>query len=371
MKPITANILAIFLALEAMVFMAFVGSRSGTAAAPTTAPAVHSTGFDNVRDFGATGDGNTDDTAAIQRAIDNLPAQGDHGAGIVYFPPGFYRVTNLAPGNRSVIFQGAGWACQSEGYPGANQYGHHEMMNGSVLFCTAKSGAAISVPLAFSLNHSIRDLMILGSNVPGVTGLDLKWQTNIHNVNVVNFDTGVSITNAVGWRLSELSIRGCNVGLTMTSCNACQFDLLKVWWCKTHAIAMTWCIGNQFNSPDIENNHCATTILLQDDGNAGTAMIGPGAGHGCRGNTFQNLWAENPGPPGWLFDIGASSSGNDFNQLHINGGTADRIHVAGPNNHFGAIQQSAWGGGDTVLEATATGTVTPGNVNVTQAGKGG
>jgi len=38
----------------------------------------------DVRDFGAKGDGTTDDTAAIQAAMD---------AGDVYLPPGYYRVT--------------------------------------------------------------------------------------------------------------------------------------------------------------------------------------------------------------------------------------------------------------------------------------
>ena len=48
----------------------------------------------NVKDFGATGLGGLDDTAAIQAAIDSLAATG----GTVYFPPGQYLVTaiNLA-----------------------------------------------------------------------------------------------------------------------------------------------------------------------------------------------------------------------------------------------------------------------------------
>ena len=48
----------------------------------------------SVRDTGATGDGVTDDTAAIQRAID---AVGD--AGIVLFPPGIYRLTQVRIGS--------------------------------------------------------------------------------------------------------------------------------------------------------------------------------------------------------------------------------------------------------------------------------
>lgn len=44
--------------------------------------------YANVTDFGATGDGVTDDTVAIQATIDSLASSG----GVVYFPPGEYRV---------------------------------------------------------------------------------------------------------------------------------------------------------------------------------------------------------------------------------------------------------------------------------------
>jgi hypothetical protein len=46
----------------------------------------------NVRDYGATGDGTTDDAPAIQNAID---AAGAAGGGVVYFPPGTYRVATV------------------------------------------------------------------------------------------------------------------------------------------------------------------------------------------------------------------------------------------------------------------------------------
>jgi hypothetical protein len=46
----------------------------------------------NVKDFGAVGDGVTDDTAAIQAAIDDVFAD---GGGVVYFPTSQYKVTSL------------------------------------------------------------------------------------------------------------------------------------------------------------------------------------------------------------------------------------------------------------------------------------
>jgi polygalacturonase len=49
----------------------------------------------DVRAFGAVGDGQTDDTAAIQKAVDTAQQ------GTVYLPPGVYRITapiTLRPG---------------------------------------------------------------------------------------------------------------------------------------------------------------------------------------------------------------------------------------------------------------------------------
>jgi len=62
-------------------------------------------------DFGAVGNGTTDDTAAIQAAIDSLAATG----GVVYFPKGHYKTTSaltLHPVSGSyagITFRGVGW----------------------------------------------------------------------------------------------------------------------------------------------------------------------------------------------------------------------------------------------------------------------
>lgn len=71
----------------------FVGPRGKTTTAPAApAPAL------NVRDFGAKGDGATDDVAALRAAA----AAGNH----LYFPPGTYNVSSVADGTALLTFTG-------------------------------------------------------------------------------------------------------------------------------------------------------------------------------------------------------------------------------------------------------------------------
>lgn len=57
----------------------------------------------NVKDFGAIGDGQADDTASIQAAIDAAPA-----AGVIYFPKGTYRMANI-PISKTLSVYGDGF----------------------------------------------------------------------------------------------------------------------------------------------------------------------------------------------------------------------------------------------------------------------
>src|SRR4026209_2438173 len=66
-----------------------------------------------VKDFGAVGDGKTDDSAAIQRAI---AASGDPYRGsIVLFPFVIYRIAKTIHVDRSAILMGSGGSLE---YPG-------------------------------------------------------------------------------------------------------------------------------------------------------------------------------------------------------------------------------------------------------------
>lgn len=60
----------------------------------------------SVKDFGAVGDGSTNDTAAIQAAVDAVSAA---GGGTVYFPPGTYFCSTTVAGKANVNLVGTGW----------------------------------------------------------------------------------------------------------------------------------------------------------------------------------------------------------------------------------------------------------------------
>lgn len=71
-------------------------------------PALTLVGTVNVKWYGATGDGSTDDTTAIQAAINDIPT-GTAGGYLLEFPPGIYIVTSaLTIGNRRMILRGSG-----------------------------------------------------------------------------------------------------------------------------------------------------------------------------------------------------------------------------------------------------------------------
>jgi hypothetical protein len=112
--------------------------------------------------YNAAGDGSTDDTSAIQSAID---AAGANGGGIVLFPPGHYVITAPLQINYSgIIIQGAGITAGAGGttiYPGPN------------IDCFV--GAAY--PSAETVGFCIRDLHIdwPSYSTTGGSAIKIQW----------------------------------------------------------------------------------------------------------------------------------------------------------------------------------------------------
>ncbi|HSW75145.1 MAG TPA: glycosyl hydrolase family 28-related protein [Candidatus Saccharimonadales bacterium] len=72
----------------------------------------------NVKHYGATGDGSTDDTIAIQAALD---AAATAGGGVVYLPAATYVVSNITL-DTNVTLCGAGWATILQAKAGTSGY---------------------------------------------------------------------------------------------------------------------------------------------------------------------------------------------------------------------------------------------------------
>jgi hypothetical protein len=93
----------------------------------------------SVKDFGAKGDGVTDDTAAIQAAINSID---NNLGGTVFFPRGTYRTTaSITSNGEGIIFQGVG-------------------RNASRIIADHSSGPAVQIGRQYS---GIRNLSVLAS----------------------------------------------------------------------------------------------------------------------------------------------------------------------------------------------------------------
>jgi glucan 1,3-beta-glucosidase len=144
--------------------------------------------FRNVKDFGAKGDGTTDDTAAIQKALDDGGRNGNLGTttapAVVYFPSGTYIVSRSMqnhvdtvimgnPVNRPVIKAASSFSNstiligQDPNYQGLVGF-YHEIKN-LVFDTTAIPSKKITI-LSWSVSQGCQVSNILFNMAAGATG---------------------------------------------------------------------------------------------------------------------------------------------------------------------------------------------------------
>lgn len=167
----------------------------------------------NVKDFGATGNGVTDDTNALQSAIN---AAQNAGGTEIYFPAGNYKISTALSVSKHVAIRGAG--PQSIGNTG----GIWASGGGVSALTGATGGTAIycsSNISAFSISATdavqICDLMIVYPTVAGaatgVTGISFSiaggsanFFSVVDNVVISGADRGVQFSNCI-----SQTVRGC------------------------------------------------------------------------------------------------------------------------------------------------------------------
>lgn len=143
----------------------------------------------DVRDFGATGDGVTDDSGAIQKA---LTAAAKLGGGVVFIPAGRYRLDGTLVIPTCVTLRGD-WVSPDLSPAGSE---------GTVLLCYDQKGKADGTPMfTMSAGSSVTNLTVIYPeqnpdnpvDYPVTFMQDVGNSMNIENVTIVNPCVGIKI----------------------------------------------------------------------------------------------------------------------------------------------------------------------------------
>ena len=255
--------------------------RQGTSAFGDSAYKI----YRNVQDFGAKGDGSTDDTAAINNAISsgNRCGQGCDSStvtpALVYFPPGTYIVS------KPII-----------------QYYYTQLVGDAITLPTIKGAAGFQgIALIDSdpyddtganwytnqnnFYRQIRNFVIDLTSMPATAGAGIHWQvaqaTSLQNIefnmvqgNSGNKQQGIFMDNGSGGWMSDLVFNGGNYGmflgnqqfttrnLTFNNCNTAVFMNWNWLW-NLKSLSVNNCgIGiDMSNSP---TNQTVGSVVVQD-----------------------------------------------------------------------------------------------------------
>jgi len=245
--------------------------------------------------WGAIGDGVTDDTVAIQAAIDALPSgistQGYHGGGVLFFPRGTYLITAQLHFKSGIHFKGEGFNVSS-GNTATTILS--KTLTGHPPWMFARDSRAGAVPTTYSCTGvQFTDIKLLGDVGYGtdISGIDLTGCSNYILKNVY-FSTYNSLSGSPVWtgnagfkicntltvgglygRFENVSVNGAHVGFNMDSTgggggtNANWFIGCKAVRCDVGFHLEGWL--NWLISPDLE----VSTVGIEIASGFGQQMI--------------------------------------------------------------------------------------------------
>lgn len=307
---VTGNASGIYAAFAASSGSSLVGFiQSGTGAVATTVQARLRESV-SIKDFGAKGDGTTNDTTAFQNALTYLS-----GGGELYIPPGTYiYTTTLNMSIKGLTVRGCGKTSLLQ-------------FNGT--------GNCIEIKAAD-----------LASTKTAVT-LDNFWVSG--NVNATN---GIYINYWTNWTLNDIHVgnvtgAGFYVGFSvfgyMKNPTVYDYDWGSGGFTvkPTNGLLLGRTAGGVITYPDF----CATTII--------NANIQGVSGSGIKGvngfnNTFVGGSSENN--TGFTLELLADFQQNSFNGINLEGG--DTSISGSQNNFIGVILPSS--GNDMLFTSTAS-----------------
>ncbi len=260
----------------------------------------------NVLDFGAVGNGTTDDTAAIQAAINAAYA---NGGGQVYFPARTYKITSTLTLKSNIRYQGEGTASFYPSSPATQK--------GATLLWAGNSASTIYMVECYNTWAVIWDsISFLGDWTYGssselrainiatneATKIDANSQRNyISNFSIqkckygVSFGGGFSQTagNVDGWIVEKFIIDVCDTGIYLNCINI-AYSEIRNGLCSTTGPGV---FVNYSNWLKIDS--LALSGQLPSTTNTGLITLTQNAGT----VTISNSQAEVPGFVGYFFVI--------------------------------------------------------------------
>ncbi|RDA91604.1 hypothetical protein CP533_4653 [Ophiocordyceps camponoti-saundersi (nom. inval.)] len=185
--------------------------------------------FRNVRDFGATGDGTTDDTDAINRAVHEPRRCGERCNGsttknaIVYFPPGTYRVSTSIqlPFGTQVIGDANNWPTilASSDFIGVGVLSTDEYTGGGVGIDGRDQQWFVNTANFYRQIRNLRIDITATRSAQRVAAIhyQVAQATSIQNVEIIaargSGQRGIFAENGSGGVISDITFRGGRFGI--------------------------------------------------------------------------------------------------------------------------------------------------------------
>lgn len=280
----------------------------------------------NVADYGAKGDDAADDTAAIQAAIAALPAAG----GVVYFPPGTYKITTAIAVRSALVLRGAGSSASVIHQASTLSHG----FSGTDIMYLTVDGLRVVGPGSGSGDglHLVRSSNAATNYIRLVDAVFRTWGAS-----------GVSISNAIVSTFSQ--VRSENNG-------GHGFDLYGVSGVAGTSVALNGCYANANAG---SGYHIDTMAYCALSGCAAEANLVDYEAVNCQAVSFTGCGSENNGGTGWLID-GGYGVGLYSCWLYRNNGVGVNVANAAIAVTVVSLVDNTPGAGATSCVTTASGT---------------
>lgn len=304
----------------------------------TNAVAFQTTNIFNVRDYGAVGNGTTDDTTAIQSAINACSSTG----GTIFFPTGIYGVTNE-------LYYTSEELHPSINFRGVNQGGFAHA--GSIIkWIGADSPTKYILKLTSCFCFNIEDLQVFGdSHCNGIRLLNCAI-VNIRNVRIYSCVTGLVLDSTLSSIFTNLDIIYNTIGVyALKGAGESQFSFpnaLKFYGCRWSTNS-SWAYKSYGGSQQLFSGCIFEKNGTQADATTGQLYFHDSGTEGAEGFLIQSSYLE------WGMGVADVLIDNDtyqcsygitdcnFNRILSTGYNTNHIKIIGSaKSHLGLDRNS-------------------------------